>query len=106
MVSCIRTGFRRPAVALLFALLVGEVRTTSRAQVVEEGGDQPVSPVARGQRVFTCAHSFHGFVYRILGDMAKGAGIKDHQSVGSSMIGGSRVIQHWDVPEEKNEARA
>ena len=38
--------------------------------------------------------------------MAKAAGIEDHQPVGRSGIGGSRVIQHWNVPEEKNEAKA
>ena len=38
--------------------------------------------------------------------MAKAAGIRDHEQVGLSSIGGSRVIQHWDVPEEKNQAKA
>jgi len=38
--------------------------------------------------------------------MAAAAAIQDHQPVGLSRIGGSRVIQHWDVAEEKNEARA
>ena len=42
----------------------------------------------------------------MVGEMAKSAGIKDHQLAGSSMIGGSRVIQHWDVPETKNLAKA
>jgi hypothetical protein len=37
--------------------------------------------------------------------MAKGAGIKDHEAVGLSAIGGSRVIQHWNVPAEKNNAK-
>ena len=36
----------------------------------------------------------------------KGAGIKGHQVVGVSSIGGSRVIQHWNVAEEKNQAKA
>ena len=63
-------------------------------------------PVPKGQRVFTCGHSFHVFVYPILAEMAKSAGIHDHQGVGLSSIGGSRVIQHWDVPEEKNQAKA
>ena len=58
-----------------------------------------------GQRVFTCAHSFHGFVYLMLPEMAEAARIKDHQSVGTSRIGGSRVIQHWDVADEKNQAK-
>lgn len=59
-----------------------------------------------GVRMFTCGHSFHVFVYRMLPSIAKSAGIEDHQPVGLSAIGGSRVIQHWDVPEEKNLARA
>ena len=62
-------------------------------------------PAVKGQRVFTAGHSFHFFIGDILEDMAKKAGIKDHQKVGVSFIGGSRVIQHWDVPEEKNRAK-
>ena len=42
----------------------------------------------------------------MLSEMAKAAGIKEHQAVGLSSIGGSRVIQHWDVAEEKNKAKA
>ena len=33
----------------------------------------------------------------ILADIAKAAEINDHQQAGLSAIGGSRVIQHWDV---------
>ena len=72
----------------------------------EKAGAAPAAPVTQGQRVFTCAHSFHVFVYHLVDEMAKSAGIADHQSVGISRIGGSRVIQHWDVPDEKNEAKA
>lgn len=63
------------------------------------------TPVDRGQRVFTCGHSFHVFVPGILADMAKGAGIKDHKVVDISSIGGSKVIQHWNVADEKNRAK-
>lgn len=59
----------------------------------------------RGLRVFTCGHSFHVWVAGILADMAKGAGIADHHVAGTSSIGGSRAIQHWDVPDEQNEAK-
>ena len=62
-------------------------------------------PPVQGQRVFTCGHSFHVWVADILADMAKGAGISDHRTVGTSSIGGSPAIQHWDVPEEQNEAK-
>jgi hypothetical protein len=59
------------------------------------------APITKGQRVFTCGHSFHVFVYKLLEEVAKSAGIADHQSVGLSSIGGSRVIQHWEAPNDK-----
>lgn len=58
-----------------------------------------------GQRVFTCGHSFHAFISDILIELAAGAGIGAHQMAGTSMIGASRAIQHWDVPEAQNEAK-
>jgi len=96
-----RWGVRLGAVTLLLALL-GVCAAKSGDQKAQP---QP-SPLTKGQRVFSCAHSFHVFVYRILAEMAKGAGIQDHECVGLSRIGGSRVIQHWDVPEERNEVKA
>ncbi|MBA3937964.1 MAG: hypothetical protein H0X38_10915 [Planctomycetes bacterium] len=71
--------------------------------------DAPVTagPVTTGQRVFTCGHSFHAFwINPILADMAQSAGITGHETVGISKIGGSRVIQHWNVADDKNEAKA
>lgn len=37
--------------------------------------------------------------------MAKSAGIKGHEIVGLSAIGGSHVFQHWDVADHKNKAK-
>jgi hypothetical protein len=42
----------------------------------------------------------------ILTDMAKKAGIEDHVLAGLSSIGGSRVIQHWELADEKNKAKS
>ncbi len=81
--------------ALLALLLAG----LSHAQSPEAAAPP------KGVRMFSCGHSFHMFVVPILQDIAKGAGIKDHVVVGKSSIGGSRVIQHWDVKDEKNEAK-
>src|SRR4051812_16801425 len=69
------------------------------------GQEKSVGPVAKGQRVFTCGHSFHVWVPGIMADLAKKAGIPDHTQVGLSSIGGSRVIQHWDIADEKNKAK-
>ena len=62
-------------------------------------------PVVRGQRVFTCGHSFHLWVADLVAGLAREAGIPDHRTVGTSGIGASRAIQHWDVPAELNEAK-
>jgi hypothetical protein len=37
--------------------------------------------------------------------LCKLAEIPDHVQIGVSSIGGSRVIQHWDLPEQKNKAK-
>jgi len=63
--------------------------------------------ISTGLRVFTCGNSFHAwFVPQVMADMAAKAGIGGHIVVGVSRIGGSKAIQHWNVPDEKNEAKA
>lgn len=68
--------------------------------LVVHAGDLP-PPIAVGQRLATCGHSFHVFTYRQVEQIAASAGLK-HQLVGLSSIGGSTVQKHWDVPEEKS----
>lgn len=69
--------------------------------------DTPSGPITKGLRVFTCGNSFHAwFVPQILKDMAEKAGITGHEIVGISKIGGSRAIQHWDIPDDQNQAKA
>ena len=106
MAHCILSGSRLTAVRLPCALFTASLLASCHVDGADERSDALLPPVTQGQRVFTCGHSFHVFVYRILNGMARDAGIRDHQSVGISRIGGSRVIQHWDVPDEKNEAKA
>jgi acetyl esterase/lipase len=62
-------------------------------------------PIVAGQHVFTCGHSFHVWVPAIVSDLCKSAGIENHTQIGVSSIGGSRVIQHWDIPDDKNTAK-
>ena len=63
------------------------------------------APGGKGLRVFTCGHSFHVWVVPMLSEMALSAGIVDHVIAGKSSIGGSTVLKHWDVPEERNLAK-
>lgn len=60
----------------------------------------------KGERVFVTAHSFHIFVANRLAPLAKAAGIEGHTLVGAQMIGGSKVSQHWNLPDEKNKAKS
>lgn len=61
--------------------------------------------IVSGLRVFTCGHSFHYWVADNLSSIAVSAVIGNHRVVGVSRLGGSTALQHWDVPNEKNEAK-
>jgi len=61
--------------------------------------------IPRGLRVFYTGHSFHMFVPPQIDQIVKAAGIEGHKLAGRQGIGGSRVIQHWELPDDKNTAR-
>ncbi len=58
-----------------------------------------------GQRVFFTGHSFHMFVPPMIERLATAAGIQGHKLAGQQGIGGSKVIQHWDLADDKNLAK-
>lgn len=58
-----------------------------------------------GQRVFYTGHSFHMFVPAAVEQLVKSANIQGHKLAGTQGIGGSRVIQHWDLADDKNKAK-
>ena len=67
--------------------------------------EKPAATPPKGQRILSAGHSFHVFMPAILKDIAQAADIKDHVQVELQSIGGSRVIQHWDLADEKNKAK-
>ncbi len=58
-----------------------------------------------GLKVLSAGHSFHVWMPPLVAEMAKAAGIQGHEQLAISSIGGSKVIQHWDLPPEKNKAK-
>jgi hypothetical protein len=84
---------RRFTLALALALLA--VATPSHAD----------APSCAGPRVFVTAHSFMIFTAKLLPPMSEAAGIP-YVAAGQQMLGGSRVIQHWNLPDDKNRAKA
>lgn len=62
------------------------------------------APGAEGTKVFVCAHSYMIYTADWLPQIAQAAGVP-HLNAGQQMIGGSRVLQHWDLPDEQNQAK-
>lgn len=62
------------------------------------------APGAEGTKVFVCAHSYMIYTADWLPQIAQAAGVA-HLKAGQQMIGGSRVLQHWDLPDEQNQAK-
>ncbi|TLD72239.1 hypothetical protein FEM03_02460 [Phragmitibacter flavus] len=84
-----------------------EVRAKLQAAMGGGGSrSQPPSfiPGAKGIRVFVCGHSYMIFTAGMLPAISKSAGIP-YLDAGSQMIGGSQVVQHWNLPDDKNQAK-
>jgi hypothetical protein len=86
---------------VLAAALGGAAPSTSSAPVETKSSE----PITQGQRIFFTGHSFHVFIPPILKNIAESAGIADQKQLGLSSIGGSRVYQHWNVADDKNQAK-
>jgi hypothetical protein len=92
------------SLVLLFAS-IGCIHFATAQDKKPESIAAAVTPLKLGQKVCTCGHSFHYFMPPILAEMAKAAEFQGHEQVGQSYIGGSRIIQHWDVPADKNKVK-
>ena len=105
MTARIQPSFRWVPVVCLLTFPALAVLPVTGDAALDAGDRKLAGPITKGQRVFTCGHSFHVWVQGMLTEAARNAGIKGHESVGISGIGGSRVIQHWDVADDKNKAK-
>ena len=84
---------RTPSLLLLFLALFASLPAVEQA-----------APPA-GLKVLTAGHSFHVWMPPLVAEMAKAAGIQGHEQLAISSIGGSKVIQHWDLPPDKDKAK-
>ncbi len=92
------------------ALAYLELHPELKAMLGGKGNDTNTSTNATaglpaGPRLFVCAHSFMIFTSQLLPPIVESAGIS-HRDAGKQMIGGSRVLQHWNLPDEQNEVKA
>ena len=89
---------------LTLLLAYGCLAGTTHAQL---GGTKP-SPdeqPPKGLRVFFASHSLMWYAPKPLGEMAEAAGIKDHKLIGLQSLGASKTVQHWNLPDDKNQAK-
>jgi hypothetical protein len=86
------------------ALLAGTLQAASPDGTA--GTPELGAPMQQGLRILVTGHSFHMGMPPHLTEAALAAGLKDHKIVASQGIGGSRVIQHWKLPDERNKAKA
>jgi len=105
MFARLQAGFRWGAIVSALVLLGAALMPFPQAAAEDKKNEKLAEPIRKGQRIFTCGHSFHVWVPGIVTDLCKKAEIPDHVQVGLSSIGGSKVIQHWDKPDDKNNAK-
>lgn len=84
----------------LALMVLGCLTVPAWSQPRDESADPP-----KGLRVFFASHSGMWFVPDPLSELAEAARIKGHQTVGLQKIGASRTLQHWNLAEDKNQAR-
>lgn len=65
----------------------------------------PTVPLAKGASIFACHHSFFVPVPAILTELANAGGFPDQNIIGTHMIGSSKSIQHWNIPDAENKAK-
>jgi hypothetical protein len=87
-------------VVSLVLITLGWLTVAVGAPLRDEPGDPP-----KGQRVFYTSHSGMSFVPEPLVELAASAHIQSHQLVGLQKLGASRTLQHWALPEAKNQAK-
>ena len=94
---------RSPLTVIIHLIVIAAMISASHFAFA---ADAPAAAITQGQRVYSVGHSFHVFMPAILSDIAQAAEIKDHKQVGLSSIGGSRVIQHWEIADDKFQSKA
>jgi hypothetical protein len=99
-----QSGFWWRSIVTALALMGPALLPVGQA-AQEKKTEKLAEPITKGQRVFTCGHSFHVWVPGIVADLCKKAEIPGHTQIGISSIGGSRVIQHWNIAEPMNKAK-
>lgn len=97
---------RRPFAVHCRAIVLASCAVCGLMATFVAAQDEAKQAAVAGQRVFTAGHSLLSFMPPILTDIAASAKIEGHVQAGHQYLGGSHVIQHWNVPDDKNTAKS
>ena len=67
---------------------------------------QNSASATKGVSIYASHHSFFLPIPGILTEIARAAGLPGQKIIGTDYIGGSKVIQHWNIPDPDNKAKA
>ncbi len=83
----------------------GKVREAKPPVTTSTSRPATTKPVNKGLRVFSCGHSFLPGIPNGLRIAATAGGIEGHEEVGQSLMGGSKALRHWNIPDNENKAK-
>jgi hypothetical protein len=100
---------RIPAAITLLLLTLLAASGQDRSGIYGDGGPLPPNPTSgpmtRGQYIYACHHSYFQPVPAILTELARSGGFAEQDIIGTHYIGGSKSIQHWNIPDPDNQAK-
>lgn len=88
---------------LVFGCLAPSLLAQPTVEVANGASTNEATPL--GLRVFFASHSLMWYVPKPLGEMAESAGIQGHKLIGLQALGASKTLQHWNLTDDKNEAK-
>ena len=95
-------SIRFPSASVLFRRIATAVIACLFIPIIAARADEAAKVQVAGLRIFSAGHSFHVWMQGGLTEIARNAKIAGHEGLGVQGIGGSQVIQHWNLPDEKN----
>jgi hypothetical protein len=94
--------FRRPwALAVAGMILL----VSAQGSMSAPGQTGPAGPMPAGQRIFYASHSLMWDMPPVLQEEAEAYGIKGHVVLGIQRLGVSTTLQHWNLPDNQNQAK-
>ena len=92
-------------IIVIVALIAGGCNFSQTENTSNDSAKQAIESKPEGMRVFYASHSLMWDMPPVLTEAAKAYGIEGHTVLGIQRLGVSRTSQHWNLPDEQNQAK-